>query len=96
MSLLKSAARDGRFPIFALADERKVHVCHSYTVMSQPLYDVVSQLVYATGRHQVSDVWIAGKAKLRDRELTGMDVDAIIANAKQWRTRIAAIDRAAL
>lgn len=63
---------------------------------SQPLYDVVSQLVYATGRHQVSDVWIAGKAKLRDRELAGMDVDAIIANAKQWRARIAAIDRAAL
>src|SRR3546814_5205891 len=30
---------------------------------SQPLYDVVSQLVYATGRHQVSDVWIAGKPK---------------------------------
>src|SRR3546814_1912868 len=63
---------------------------------SQPLYDVVSQLVYATGRHQVSDVWIAGKPKLRDRELTGMDIDAIIANAKQWGTRIAAIDRAAL
>src|SRR3546814_9242381 len=48
---------------------------------SQPLYDVVSQLVYATGRHQVSDVWIAGKPKLRDRELTGMDIEAIIANA---------------
>src|SRR3546814_11443410 len=63
---------------------------------SQPLYDVVSQLVYATGRHQVSDVWIAGKPKLRDRELTGMDIDAIIAHAKQWGTRLAAIDRAAL
>src|SRR3546814_15505769 len=62
---------------------------------SQPLYDVVSQLVYASGRHQVSDVWIAGKQKLRDRELTGMDVDAIIANATQWGTRIAAIHRAA-
>ena len=63
---------------------------------AQPLHHVVSQLVYATGRHQVSDVWIAGQQKLRERELTGMDVDAIIANAKQWRTRIAAIDRASL
>src|SRR5690606_4364342 len=63
---------------------------------AQPLYHVVSQLVYATGRHQVSDVWIDGKPKLRGRELVGMDIDAIIANARQWRGRIAAIDRAAL
>ena len=63
---------------------------------AQPLYHVVSQLVYATGRHQVSDVWIDGKPKLRGRELVGMDIDAIIANAKQWRGRIGAIDRAAL
>jgi 5-methylthioadenosine/S-adenosylhomocysteine deaminase len=58
---------------------------------SQPLFHVVSQLVYATGRHQVSDVWIAGRAKLRARELVDMDVAALIANARQWRERIAAI-----
>jgi 5-methylthioadenosine/S-adenosylhomocysteine deaminase len=57
---------------------------------------VVSQLVYAAGRHQVSDVWIAGQHKLRERQLPGMDVDAIVANARQWRGRIAAIDRATL
>jgi len=58
---------------------------------SQPLFHVVSQLVYATGRHQVSDVWIAGRPKLRQRELVDMDVAALIANARQWRERIAAI-----
>ncbi|MGN7724768.1 TRZ/ATZ family hydrolase [Luteimonas sp. 22616] len=63
---------------------------------TQPLHHVVSQLVYAAGRHQVSDVWIAGRHKLRERELDGMDVDAIVANAKQWRARIATIDRASL
>ena len=31
---------------------------------TQPLHHVVSQLIYATGRQQVSDVWIAGKPKL--------------------------------
>jgi 5-methylthioadenosine/S-adenosylhomocysteine deaminase len=41
-------------------------------------------------------VWIAGRHKLRERELDGMDVDAIVANAKQWRARIATIDRASL
>ena len=43
---------------------------------TQPLHHVISQLVYATGRHQVSDVWIAGRAKLRERVLVDMDPDA--------------------
>jgi 5-methylthioadenosine/S-adenosylhomocysteine deaminase len=59
---------------------------------TQPLHHIVSQLVYACGRHQVSDVWIAGRHKLRGRVLLDMDVDAIVANARQWRARIAAID----
>lgn len=58
---------------------------------TQPLHHVVSQLVYACGRHQVSDVWIAGKAKLRQRELVDMDAAALVANARQWQARIAAI-----
>jgi len=60
---------------------------------TQPLHHVVSQLIYATGRHQVSDVWIAGKPKLRERELVGMDVAGIVVNAKRWRDRIAAVRR---
>lgn len=58
---------------------------------TQPLHHVISQLVYAAGRQQVSDVWIAGKAKLRQRELVGMDLAELIANARQWRARIASI-----
>lgn len=58
---------------------------------SQPLYNVISQLVYATDRRQVTDVWIAGRAKLRGRELVDMDLDAIRANARQWRERITRI-----
>ncbi|MGY0559661.1 TRZ/ATZ family hydrolase [Luteimonas sp. A277] len=58
---------------------------------SQPLHNVLSQLVYATGRHQVSDVWIAGQAKLASRKLVDMDEDAVIANARQWRGRIASL-----
>lgn len=58
---------------------------------TQPLHHVLSQLVYATGRQQVSDVWIAGRPKLRDRVLVDMDLDAIVANARQWQARIGAI-----
>ena len=59
------------------------------TIESQPIYNVVSQLIYAAGRHQVSDVWIAGARKLRNRELTGMDTGEILIKARRWRERIA-------
>ncbi len=58
---------------------------------TQPLHHVISQLVYAAGRHLVSDVWIAGRPKLRERMLVDMDVPALLANARQWRERIAMI-----
>jgi len=56
---------------------------------TQPLHNVVSQLVYATGRQQVTDAWIAGRRRLRDRTLIDIDEAALRANARQWRDRIA-------
>ncbi|CAM0998227.1 TRZ/ATZ family hydrolase [Rhodanobacter sp. Root179] len=56
---------------------------------TQPMFHVISQLVYATGRHQVSDVWIAGVRKLAARELVDMDTGAILARTRAWRERIA-------
>ncbi|KAB7768640.1 MULTISPECIES: TRZ/ATZ family hydrolase [Xanthomonas] len=58
---------------------------------TQPLHNVLSQLVYATGRQQVSDVWIAGQPKLSQRVLVDMDVDALVANAREWRERIRSV-----
>ncbi len=58
---------------------------------TQPLHNVVSQLIYATGRHQVSDAWIAGAVKLRQRVLVDIDLDGVLANARQWRERIAMV-----
>jgi 5-methylthioadenosine/S-adenosylhomocysteine deaminase len=57
---------------------------------TQPMYHVASQLIYATGRHQVSDVWIAGQRKLRQRELVDVDIEGILAKTRAWRERIAA------
>ncbi|MDN5925194.1 MAG: TRZ/ATZ family hydrolase, partial [Xanthomonadales bacterium] len=55
------------------------------------LYDVVSQLVYASSRHQVSDVWIDGERKLAARELVGTDVPALLAKTRAWGDRIRAM-----
>ncbi len=59
-------------------------------IETQPNYESISQIVYATGRQHVTDVWIDGHPKLRDGELIGTDTAALIANARQWRERIAA------
>ena len=67
--------------------------CH-YCIQDRRDSEVLNcggQLVYATGRHHVSDVWIAGRARLQARELVDIDTTALVANARQWRTRIAAI-----
>ncbi|WP_455234070.1 TRZ/ATZ family hydrolase [Thiogranum longum] len=56
---------------------------------TQPLYDPVSQLVYAAGREQVTDVWVSGQHVLKNRELTHLDVPDLIQRARGWQTRIA-------
>ena len=60
-------------------------------VETLPLYDVVSQLVYAGSRQLVSDVWIAGQIKLNNRQLVDIDIDKVKATARQWQTTIQSI-----
>lgn len=57
-------------------------------IESQPCYDVISQLVYATGRNQVTDVWVDGKQLLQDRELTTLNTSKIIQQTQQWAEKI--------
>ncbi|EIK95652.1 N-ethylammeline chlorohydrolase [Pseudomonas sp. M47T1] len=56
----------------------------------QPVYDPVSQLIYATGRDCVKHVWVAGKHLLDDRQLTRLDEQALAATAAHWGQRIGA------
>ncbi|HKK03905.1 MAG TPA: TRZ/ATZ family hydrolase [Gammaproteobacteria bacterium] len=57
-----------------------------------PVYDPVAQLVYAAGRDQVSDVWVAGRRMVADGHLARLDESAIIKRAGDWRDRIAGAD----
>jgi 5-methylthioadenosine/S-adenosylhomocysteine deaminase len=54
----------------------------------QPVYDPVSQLIYATGRDCVKHLWVAGKQLLDDRRLTRLDEQQLVATAKAWGQRI--------
>jgi 5-methylthioadenosine/S-adenosylhomocysteine deaminase len=53
-----------------------------------PLYEPVSQIVYSANRQQVSDVWIAGKQLLKNRELTNMEYSKLMEKAKEWGEKI--------
>ena len=58
------------------------------TIETQPLYDPASQIVYAASRNQVSDVWIAGKLLLNDRQLTTIDPEHSLQTVNNWREKI--------
>ncbi len=54
----------------------------------QPVYHPVSHLVYAASRHQISDVWVAGKRLLHGRVLTRMNESALFDIAAKWQERL--------
>lgn len=55
---------------------------------TQPLFEPVSQIVYAANRDQVSDVWVAGRRLLKSRELTTLDQAAIHEKITTWSARL--------
>jgi 5-methylthioadenosine/S-adenosylhomocysteine deaminase len=54
----------------------------------QPTFDVVSHLVYVSGREHVTDVWVAGQRVLEDRNFARMDLSDLQARALLWQTKI--------
>jgi len=56
----------------------------------QPVYNPVANLVYSSSREQVSDVWVAGKHLLKDRQLTTLNEQEIMLKCQQWNDKIAA------
>ena len=57
-------------------------------IETQPLYHPVSQIVYATPRNQVTDVWVAGKQLLKNRQLLTLDEKELLNKAQTWRKKI--------
>jgi 5-methylthioadenosine/S-adenosylhomocysteine deaminase len=59
-------------------------------IEAEPVYDPISQIVYAAGRECVTDVWVGGEGLYRERRLKTLDGEAILARSHAWRARIAA------
>jgi 5-methylthioadenosine/S-adenosylhomocysteine deaminase len=53
-----------------------------------PVYDAQAQVVYTNSSPCVSDVWVAGKQLLKNRQLLTLDVEQLHRNAKNWSGKI--------
>ena len=53
-----------------------------------PCYSVVSHLVYAASRADVTDVWVDGAPLLVARALTTIDEAAALADVRAWAQRV--------
>lgn len=55
---------------------------------TQPVYDPVSQIVYAATRSHVRDVWVAGRRVVRDGAVETVDGAEAVREARAWQARI--------
>ncbi len=53
-----------------------------------PVYNPISQIVYAAHPHQVTDSWVAGKQILKNCEILTLDADQIYQRTEIWRQKI--------
>ncbi len=56
---------------------------------TQPVYNPLSQIVYAATRQQVTDVWVAGKQLLKQRQLTTIDLTELQKRISEWQQKLA-------
>lgn len=55
---------------------------------TMPIYHPISHLAYAANSQQVSDVWIAGKHLLKEKQFTQYDEKEILEKVKKWQNKI--------
>jgi len=54
----------------------------------QPVYNIISHLVYSATGADVRDVIIDGRLVMQDRQLLTLDEEEILRKAREWRDRI--------
>ena len=56
---------------------------------TRPCYSPVSHLVYAAGREHVTDVWVAGEARVENGSLLHLHNNDLKARARLWQNQVA-------
>ena len=75
----------GSLEVGKWADMTAVDLSHP---ACQPVYDPISQVIYAASRQQVSDVWVAGNQLVEKHQLTQLDIGNCLQRAKGWQQKL--------
>lgn len=75
----------GSLEIGKLADITAINLAQLET---QPIYDVISTVVYSASRSQVTDVWVNGTPLLKEGELTSVDCGELLIKANKWQEKL--------
>ena len=84
----KALGIDDKTGSLAIGKEADMIAIDLDQIETLPLFDPVSHIVYAASRHQVSDVWIAGKQLLKDRQLTTIDEADLKSRIIKWQEKL--------
>ena len=57
---------------------------------TQPVYNAISQLVFAASREQICHVWVAGECLVEDARLTRIDEAELLQRVRAWGARMQA------
>ena len=84
----KALGLDERIGSLTVGKAADIAAINLSALSAQPVYDPVSQIVYAGNRDHVSDVWVAGRRLLNNGRLTTLDETMLRARAREWRAKI--------
>ena len=57
-------------------------------IETQPCFSPLSHLVYCAGRENISDVWVAGKARITDGKLLYKSNSELLEIARSWQNKL--------
>ncbi|MFN3234109.1 MAG: TRZ/ATZ family hydrolase [Gammaproteobacteria bacterium] len=61
---------------------------HLNDIETTPCYNPISHIVYAASTEQISEVYVSGKALMKQRKLTTLDEESIIKKALNWQKKL--------
>ena len=84
----KALGQDDKFGSLTPGKYADVVAINLNNLNTVPVYNPISQIVYAASRDQVTDVWVAGRQLLKNRTLTTVDELELLAVAEAWQEKI--------
>jgi len=84
----KALALDDLVGSLEIGKQADMFAINLNSIETQPVYDVVSTLIYSANRSQITDVWVAGKQLMENQQLITLDEAALLAAVAQWQEKI--------